>query len=529
MNNTAVSRQKHPNRKGKENAPHRDGSTSLIKKGLLKSTLTVPLQRKNLNEEEILVKNGPTKATSEQADTKIKSVLKDVKREAVSGAPSQVSLSQRVPPKVAPGLYKGKIVQSKIGSIWKASAVSKTASQSVDTLAKSRSTSVHGVPGRGPEKPAPPRSKSVSDGRVHRLEPTVASRRLQSTLQTMTTATALRNNSSRNTTTGPTKTKVPVTDKIRKPPAKSTLSQHRSTETAEEKRAKLAEWLASKGKTLKRPAMTTAPPKTKTLSTAKADNQIKSVTSKPEAEPKPSFNTENSTAACPPAQEAVMSSSQTSVIMNTTLDLLENSDSDLCALQDGVDSIVVNLCEALEALQTSSQSQEKLPQATDANKDAEEEVGGMEDRSVKKALKSEGVHERVSNETGQKVLTNHNDDDDDQSDEDMRTPHRGQASVVKYSVKTTPYLQSVKKTLEGEVQTSSSRKKSNIKDLKFLTPVRRSCRIQRRSSQLPPMLADHDLCVSSLAELVQLDDDFNAYIYRKNPALMKELPDQPKS
>lgn len=125
------------------------------------------------------------------------------------------------------------------------------------------------------------------------------------------------------------------------------------------------------------------------------------------------------------------------------------------------------------------------------------------------------------------------------------------ASVIKYSVKTTPYLQrwgcvlfitvlnfiiflipllrhvfSVRKTIEDEVNVSTSKRKSGIKDLKFLTPVRRSCRIQRQSSCLPSMLVDHDPCVSSLAELVQLDDDANAYIYRKNPALLQELPDQ---
>ena len=90
------------------------------------------------------------------------------------------------------------------------------------------------------------------------------------------------------------------------------------------------------------------------------------------------------------------------------------------------------------------------------------------------------------------------------------------------------FLLSVKKTLEGEARATGSSKKNTIKDLKFLTPVRRSCRIQRKSSRLPGMLTDHDPCVSSLAELVQLDDDANAYIYRKNPALLEELPDHPR-
>lgn len=84
---------------------------------------------------------------------------------------------------------------------------------------------------------------------------------------------------------------------------------------------------------------------------------------------------------------------------------------------------------------------------------------------------------------------------------------------------------SVKKIIEGETSTSVSRRKSNIKDLKFLTPVRRSCRIERKSSHLPTMLLDHDPCVNSLDELFKLDDDPNAYIYRKNPTLAEDLPD----
>lgn len=76
--------------------------------------------------------------------------------------------------------------------------------------------------------------------------------------------------------------------------------------------------------------------------------------------------------------------------------------------------------------------------------------------------------------------------------------------------------------------TPGSRRKSSIKELKFLTPVRRSSRIHRNSSRLPGLLNEHDPCVSSLAELELLDAaDSNAYIYRKNPALLQHLPDQP--
>lgn len=74
------------------------------------------------------------------------------------------------------------------------------------------------------------------------------------------------------------------------------------------------------------------------------------------------------------------------------------------------------------------------------------------------------------------------------------------------------------KTLD-DARTSASKKIDGIKDLKFLTPVRRSRRIHCKSSHLPAMLQDHDPCVNSLAELVTLDDRPNAFIYRKNPAL----------
>lgn len=166
------------------------------------------------------------------------------------------------------------------------------------------------------------------------------------------------------------------------------------------------------------------------------------------------------------------------------------------------------------------------------------------------------VKDEAEESDDQKVEMDYVESDDDDVIE--TTPEMEDASVIKYSVKTTPYLQrwagqlclsksiqlsiwatsfliltkwfsqhfSVRKTIEGEVGTSASRRKSNINDLKFLTPVRRSSRIHNKSSQLPKMLVDHDPCVSSLAELVKLDDNPNAYIYRKNTALVADLPDK---
>ncbi|XP_041529763.1 cytoskeleton-associated protein 2 isoform X1 [Microtus oregoni] len=81
--------------------------------------------------------------------------------------------------------------------------------------------------------------------------------------------------------------------------------------------------------------------------------------------------------------------------------------------------------------------------------------------------------------------------------------------LIKYNVSSTPCLQSMKKMQHG--------KNSTFKELKFLTPVRRSRRIQEKTSQLPDMLKDHDPSVSSLEQLSDLGED--AFVCRPNAAL----------
>ncbi|OXB73862.1 UNVERIFIED_CONTAM: hypothetical protein H355_005691 [Colinus virginianus] len=55
-------------------------------------------------------------------------------------------------------------------------------------------------------------------------------------------------------------------------------------------------------------------------------------------------------------------------------------------------------------------------------------------------------------------------------------------------------------------------------ELKFLTPVRRSLRIERAGSHYPEMLRDHDPVVSSLSEILD-DDKDTRFFFRKNKAL----------
>lgn len=62
---------------------------------------------------------------------------------------------------------------------------------------------------------------------------------------------------------------------------------------------------------------------------------------------------------------------------------------------------------------------------------------------------------------------------------------------------------------------------STFKELKFLTPVRRSRRLQDKTSKLPDMLKDHYPSVSSLEQLTELGNETNAFICRPNAALCR--------
>ncbi|NWI27376.1 CKP2L protein, partial [Sula dactylatra] len=68
--------------------------------------------------------------------------------------------------------------------------------------------------------------------------------------------------------------------------------------------------------------------------------------------------------------------------------------------------------------------------------------------------------------------------------------------------------------------TSATRGKELLEgqELKFLTPVRRSLRIERAGSHYPEMLKDHDPVVSSLSEILDAEEE-TRFFFRKNKAL----------
>ncbi|KAG8524833.1 Cytoskeleton-associated protein 2, partial [Galemys pyrenaicus] len=100
---------------------------------------------------------------------------------------------------------------------------------------------------------------------------------------------------------------------------------------------------------------------------------------------------------------------------------------------------------------------------------------------------------------------------------DVKTPNTETRTscLIKYNVSTTPYLQSLKKKMQFD-ETNST-----FKELKFLTPVRRSRRLQEKTSQLPDMLKDHYPCVSSLEQLTELGNETDAFVCRPNAALCR--------
>nr|XP_058897609.1 cytoskeleton-associated protein 2 isoform X2 [Kogia breviceps] len=100
---------------------------------------------------------------------------------------------------------------------------------------------------------------------------------------------------------------------------------------------------------------------------------------------------------------------------------------------------------------------------------------------------------------------------------DVKTPNTETRAgcFIKYNVSTTPYLQSVKKKMQFD-ETNSA-----FKELKFLTPVRRSQRLQEKTSKLPDMLKDHYPCVSSLEQLTELGSEADAFVCRPNAALCR--------
>ncbi|XP_078513384.1 cytoskeleton-associated protein 2 isoform X2 [Lissotriton helveticus] len=266
-------------------------------------------------------------------------------------------------------------------------------------------------------------------------------------------------------------------------------------ESAEEQRARLARWQASKGKVMKRPPMV----KTKVLP---PDVQIETVPIIPER-------------------------------VNDDLQRLSEEEA------DEKDSECTNLNQTVDMLQNIplNQNVDSPKYEKEIGKEEQNNNGELED--LKHLVKNEGLvdHETNSeiNDTFEKPKTENMSSkkklnlrrayqkaEDDKDGEvqfitcsQFRSPDNEAegSSVIRFNVRTTPSLKSLSNNMHSQLGDST------FKDFKFLTPVRRSLRIERKSFRLPEMLHDHDPCLSSLGELSELEGDVNAYIFRENNAL----------
>ncbi|XP_051897004.1 cytoskeleton-associated protein 2-like isoform X2 [Pristis pectinata] len=88
------------------------------------------------------------------------------------------------------------------------------------------------------------------------------------------------------------------------------------------------------------------------------------------------------------------------------------------------------------------------------------------------------------------------------------------SSVIKYRVTATPQVLRTNE-LQSRIRSTGQQ------DLKLLTPVRRSVRIEHVSASYPKMLREHDCCVASLNELLA-EEEAETFVYRENRALLGE-------
>ncbi|NXO17260.1 CKAP2 protein, partial [Oriolus oriolus] len=84
---------------------------------------------------------------------------------------------------------------------------------------------------------------------------------------------------------------------------------------------------------------------------------------------------------------------------------------------------------------------------------------------------------------------------------------------MRYNLPTTPYLESVK--MHPEANDCSA------KDLKIVTPLRYSQRIREKMCKLPDAVKDQDPCVSSLQQLGDLESKATVFIHRQSNALQE--------
>lgn len=357
-------------------------------------------------------------------------------------------------------------------------------------------------------------------------------------------------------TSAPVKT-LPATQKNKAAPPLPTASKFvRPKESAEDRKARLAEWRQSKGKVIKRPGTVSLP---STNNVPKEMPAIKTEPEEPQEESRPLYWTtmaeedeqERFTEkirqtfgdcqklideGCPREEVLSLLDNQVQTVPEAKkfsgywecLARLEKRDGKLykviavCeeAVAGGVqplDQLRAILAEALVQLKPDPEECERKENVEDLkSEELKTEVKEETVETTVKGKKRRGKAKAVKFETTDPSTP-------EKPKNSESTPQNGDAasSVIRFEIRSTPRLEKMKKLQLTEGG-------SSIKSIKFLTPVRRSGRLERKSHRLPDMLKDHDPCISGIDQLGDLEDTdpcSSAYIFRKNSAL-KEVTEK---
>ncbi|KAB0343659.1 hypothetical protein FD754_020585, partial [Muntiacus muntjak] len=258
----------------------------------------------------------------------------------------------------------------------------------------------------------------------------------------------------------------------------------RPKETAEERKARLSEWKAGKGRILKRPpssAVTRPEPETQD------EQPVGSFWTTMAEEDEQRLFTEKVNKTFSECLKLI--NEPIEEMRHTIVEILTMKSQEKLKFGENIE----------ETCATKEEIQEAHTDDTDVDLESEK-------------LEMENKHPR--NVVFQDCEKEQNDEVKDPTS-DVKTPSTNTRAgcLIKYNVSTTPYLQSVKKKMQFD-ETNSA-----YKELKFLTPVRRSRRLQEKTSKLPDMLKDHYPCVSSLEQLTDLGRETDAFVCRPNTAL----------
>uniref|UniRef100_A0A8C0JFP1 Cytoskeleton associated protein 2 n=1 Tax=Chelonoidis abingdonii TaxID=106734 RepID=A0A8C0JFP1_CHEAB len=215
-------------------------------------------------------------------------------------------------------------------------------------------------------------------------------------------------------------------------------------------------------------------------------------------------------------EEAILAGAQPKdELRHTVADIMKNTEN---LLKSVVEECVKEEVISKEANSSVENVEEVFKELNLNDKEISNEVIKKEEtdsslKSRQETLPKESKKHRTKYKEQTKKSENYNTEDTiKDANVEFKTPEKEKEGsyLIKYNLSTTPYLESMKKKMQCEANDSA------VKDIKFLTPVRRSRRLQEKLCKLPNMLKDHDPCVSSLEQLGELGAVNNAFIYRQN-------------